>query len=180
MPLGFKGNILTTSSAAAFVPLETVIVVRGKSGSNVGSLMMSTSFDVTKDELNIAGTPVGTTNGKVIPIANGTYNVQITGISSNTASHSANSGASYSAQVGVGQAGNINSLPSGFTFSNKQTYSGSRSTGGTGIPINFSTANLGNITFSDNQITQVVSMSPGGGFGFNFPSYTITIYELES
>ena len=179
MPLGFKGNILTSGSAA-FVPLETVIVLFGKSGSAVGSNMMSTSFNVTKDELNIAGTPVGTTNGKVIPIADGTYNVQITGISPATAYNSANSAASYSAQVGVGQAANVNSLPSGFVFSNKATFSGSRLTNTGSIPINFTATNLGNITFSNNQLTQLVSMSPGGGFSFNFPSYTITIYELES
>jgi hypothetical protein len=180
MPLGFKGNILTTSSSAAFVPLETVIVIGGRVGSAVGANMMPTSFDVTKDELNIAGTPVGTTNGKVIPIADGTYNVQITGIGSSTASLNAPYPASYSAQVGVGYYGNVNSLPSGWTFTNRATFSGSRSTNSGGIPTNFTPTNLGNITFSNNQLTQLVSMSPGGGFSFSYPSYTITIYELES
>ncbi len=178
MPIGFAKNIL--GAGTSFVPLETIIVVGGKSGSQVGSGMMTTSFNVTKDELNIAGTPVGTTNGKVIPISNGTYNVRITAIGSLNAVNGANSPASYSATVGVGQSSNFNGLPSSFTFSNSSNFSGSRSTNSGFITINFSATDLGDVTFSNNQITQTVGMSPTGGNSFNFPSYTITIFELES
>lgn len=82
MPLGFKGNILTTSSSAA--ALESILTINGASQASSYSPLFSRSFTKVKDELNIFGT--ATTDGsadtyaKYMPIANGTYNVEITAI----------------------------------------------------------------------------------------------------
>lgn len=81
MPFGFKGNILSSGSVEA---LESILTINGRSQSSSYSPMYSNSFTKVKDELNIFGT--ATTDGlsdtfaKYMPIANGTYNVEITAI----------------------------------------------------------------------------------------------------
>lgn len=81
MPLGFKGNILTSGSAEA---LESILTINGKSQASSYSPMVSSSYTKVKDELNIFGTATidgqATSNAKYMPIANGTYNVEITAV----------------------------------------------------------------------------------------------------
>ena len=93
MPLGFKGNILTSSAEAQ----ESILTINGASQASSYSPMYSRSFTKVKDELNIFGTATtdGSSNSyaKYMPIANGTYNVEITavnGVPTSSASFSGN------------------------------------------------------------------------------------------
>jgi len=181
MPIGFAKSNLTGSG---FTPQETIITIEGSSGSNIsGSGIGHTGYTVNKDELDIADNVVGSVNGKAIEIADGTYNVQITAISSTNATHGASASASYTGQIGAGHTGSTGSLPSGFTFSDSNTFTGSRSGTSGNIPI---TANLpvdlGNITFSSSKryLFLKSTLSPSGGHTFNVPGYTITLFEIET
>ena len=181
MPIGFAKSNLTGSG---FTPQETIISISASSGSNIsGSGIGHTGYTVDKDELSIAGSVVGSVNGKVIEITNGTYNVQITAISSTNATNGASASASYSGQVGAGQSGDVNSLPGSMSFSDSNTFTGSRAGNSGNIPI---TANLpvdlGNITFSNSKrhLGLKSTLSPTGGFTFSVPGYTITLFEIET
>jgi hypothetical protein len=83
MPFGFKRSILTSESGSA-AALESILTINGASQASSYSPLYSRSFTKVKDELNIFGT--ATTDGsassiaKYMPIANGTYNVEITAI----------------------------------------------------------------------------------------------------
>ena len=85
MPLGFKGNILTSGSAAV---LETIVTANGYTVGSAYSDPPSKSFTTVKDELGIVGTPTNdgsaTNQFNHLPLTNGTYNIEITAVSGNT------------------------------------------------------------------------------------------------
>lgn len=170
MPLGFKGNILTSGSAAA---LETIVVIQGYSVGSAYSDLPSKSFSITKDELGICGTPTNdgpaSTQMNYLPLTNGTYNFEVTGVAGGTTRL-------ISFKVGIG-----NILNSGgtaiITFTNNKQYNGDGTESSTltlpsfpdslgSVTINSGTDAKGLLSFGD---------LTNGGFAGSMPSATVRI-----
>ena len=158
MPLGFKGNILTTSSASA---QESIVTANGRSsGSNYSGGVYPSSFTEVKDELNIFGTPTtdGTANAsaRYMPIANGTYAVEITAIGGIPQSN-ASGPWSGSFQMGAGKIhSSAGSITPSFIYSvapnvQKATSGADETMESVTLPYS-----LGNITFSTSTNTKGV------------------------
>ena len=118
-------------------------------------------------------------------IAEGTYNMQITGNSSATISvQGINS--SWGVQAKIGKASYNPSNVAVQTFNVSKTYSGSWKSGNSVGVIPLDDVNLpydfGTVTFSSNEILQCESGSNAAGNGLvqNTPSWTITLYEIIS
>lgn len=118
MPLGFKGNILTTSSAAADTT-STIVTIAGKSVGN-SSGIYSTSFTIDQDpEGLVSGSAIGNSNGRYLPFDAGNYDIQIIAFGSTTHSASSSWGIGigyYDAPNGIMYNGNTFTYASGTTM----------------------------------------------------------------
>jgi hypothetical protein len=183
MPLGFKGNILTTSSSA--VALESIVTADGTSQpSNYSTGIHSKSFTKSKDELNIFGT--ATTDGsanayaKYMPVANGTYAVEITAIGGIPQS---NSNGPWSGTFSMG-AGKI--FSSGGTATASFTHGLSpnvqKATSGADETMESVTLpySLGNITFSTSTNTKGVFYRWSAPYGGHFTSATSVTFRFTA
>jgi hypothetical protein len=180
MPVGFARSLF--GSVSVFIPKETVITIGGISSQNTG-LFYSTSFSTSKDELGIVGSTVGGTNGRALIIADGTYNMQITGGGTSISTSLSGSGISGSVTLGKGNF-SFDSGTSGVagSFNVSKNYSGTRS-GTTGaVPLDDVVLpyDFGTVTFSNNKITMRSGINTGSGNSMGTPSFTITLYEIAS
>ena len=149
MPLGFKGNILTSGSAEA---LETIVTANGYTVNSAYSDLPSKTFTTVKDELGIVGTATNdgsyTSNFNHLRLTSGTYNIEITAVSGSTTrlrNYRAGSGTFY----------NNGGSPIA-TFDNYRTYNGDGTTSSTLTLPSFPDS-LGSVTIGS-----------GGGKGLMF------------
>jgi hypothetical protein len=178
MPLGFKGNILTSGSVEA---LESILTINGASQSSSYSPMYSRSFTTVKDELNIFGT--ATTDGsadsfaKYMPIANGTYNVEITAVNGIPTSSSYFS----PAIMRFVHRGSLFKSGSGLTayYPSGTLQAGASNDGGTSqwnnlpsLPYSFGSVTY-NSSNQDSKGVWSVWSPPYGGHSASFPSWTM-------
>jgi hypothetical protein len=184
MPVGFARSLFSGSSR---VPKETVVRINGVTAQQTG-IYGSRGFSLEKDEMGIGLGALMSGDYQVgYKIAEGTYNMQITGNSSATISVQGINSPGWGVQAKIGKASYNPSNPAvGQTFNVSKTYSGSWASGNSvgviplvdvNLPYNF-----GTVTFSTNEILQVESGSNNSGNGQvqNTPSWTITLYEIIS
>jgi hypothetical protein len=183
MPVGFTRSLFSGGSR---VPKETVVRINGVIAQQTG-LFQSRGFSLEKDEMGI-GLGALTSGGYQYgyQIAEGTYNMQITGNSSATISVQGINSPGWGVQAKIGKASYVSNNPVVQTFNVSKTYSGAWQSGNSvgviplvdvNLPYNF-----GTVTFSNNEILQCVSGSNNSGNGLvqNTPSWTITLYEIIS
>ena len=177
MPVGFARSLFTGS---VFIPKETVITISGISSSITG-LFFAKNFNTSKDELGIVGSTVGDVNGRALIIADGTYNMQITGSSGTSIGTSLGGGGlSASAQIGKGPfTTNFGNGSVSGNFNLSKTYSGSGSS-----PVQLNDVvlpyNFGTVTFNGDRLTVKSGLSTESGNTQSTPSWTITLYEIAS
>lgn len=171
MPLSFHRSLIGTG--ATTTSLETIVVIQGYSVGSAYSDLPSKSFSITKDELGICGTPTNdgasSTQMNYLPLTNGTYNFEVTGVSGGTTRIN-------SFKVGIGKIANAGGSPI-VTFTNNKQYNGDGTASSTltlpsfpdslgSVTINSGTDAKGLLSFGD--VTN-------GGFAGSMPSATVRI-----
>ena len=171
MPLGFKGNILTTSSSAAV--LETIVTANGYTVGSAYSDLPSKTFTTIKDELGIVGTAPNdgsqTNNFNHLKLSSGTYNIEITAVSGSTTRVS-------SFRAGAGTFYNNGGTPN-VTFHLYRSYSGDGTTSST-LTLPSFPDNLGSVTFGGSGNPKGLMFHAdvtNGGFSAGAPSVTFRI-----
>jgi len=171
MPLGFKGNILTSGSGSAEA-LETIVTANGYTVGSAYSDLPSRTFTTVKDELGIVVSATNdgpyTPNFNHLRLANGTYNIEITAVSGSTTRVS-----NY--RAGVGTLYNNAGTPN-VNFVLYKSYNGDGTTSSTLTLPSFPDS-LGSVTMGDGQAKGLMFHSnvTNGGHSAGAPSVTFRI-----
>ena len=173
MPIGFAKSILTTGTTA---PAVTIVEVDSASQTSSYANLFSRSFTTIQDPLGIVGTATTDTSanqyGKYLPIANGTYKVEITAINGIPQSSAGpNFSAPFSIATGrIHSSGGtitgvkVNSVAPNVTKSNN----GDETMEDPGLPYDF-----GNLTFDSSGNRKGIFtqfQAPYGGHSSSMPS----------
>ena len=180
MPIGFAKNILAGTSA----PAVTIIEVDANSTGSSYQHLHSKSFTTIQDPLGIVGT--ATTDGqansfaKYLPIANGTYTVEITAINGIPQSSAGpNFTAAFTISIGriTSSSGSITSVAvQGVSPNVTKSNNGDETMEDPGLPYNLSGTDGGTVTFDssgDKKGVFTKFASPYGGHTTSIPSVRI-------